>query len=101
LEKPAELGVYTGELNMIPDTVKELSCLTVYQLNKILQFHIFLMCGTKDELVLRVGMLKAGRPGLAFKKDFDGLMNILTIIRNIIKLEKDLYIHCMRPQHPI
>lgn len=37
-------------------------------------------------------MLKARRPELAFKKEWDGLMNLLILTRRLINKEKDLYL---------
>ena len=57
---------------------------SVFKLHEILRFHNILDCGTKDELILRVGMLKANRAYLAFFKESEAIINFITATRTLI-----------------
>ena len=66
--------------------------MSAYRLREILRFHNILDCGTKDELALRVGMLKANRSYLAFHIELEAVINLITATRILIGLQKDLYL---------
>lgn len=83
LPLPEDLLSYNGEVNTIPDTISEIWKLSVFQLKEILNYHNVLTCGTKDELVLRLVIIKAERPHLALRKERDGLINLITIVRSV------------------
>ena len=89
---PSALDGYDGKLSSLPHSVTELSKMSVYRLREILRFHNILDCGTKDELVLRIGMLRVGRSYLAFHKELEAIFNIVTATRTIILIEKDMYL---------
>ena len=92
LTHPPPLDVYDGNIHLVPDSVTEIAKLSVYRLRVILRYHNILDCGTKDELSLRVGMLKAGRCYLAFYKELEAIKNLITATRSIITAEKELYL---------
>ncbi|KXJ18944.1 hypothetical protein AC249_AIPGENE25645 [Exaiptasia diaphana] len=91
LARPEGVPEYKGDLQSIPSFVKELNSLSVYRLKEILRYHNLLTCGTKDELILRVGMLKAGRRYLAFQREFKGLSNLISITKKVVNVQKNLW----------
>ena len=78
---PQPLNVYSGELNSVPESIAEISKLSVYNLREILRFHNILDCGTKDELIIKVGMLKSGRGYLAFHKELEAMVDLVAALR--------------------
>ena len=89
--KPPPLQVYNGILLNIPDSLTDIAKLSIYRLREILRYHNVLDCGTKDELVVRVGMVKWRRKYLAFHRESEAIWNIITATRNIIIAQKSLY----------
>ena len=89
---PPPLNAYSGELNSVPESITEISKLSVYNLREILRFHNILDCGTKDELIIRVGMLKSGRGYLAFHKELEAMVDLVAAVTSIIAAEKLMYL---------
>ena len=67
--------------------------MSIYRLREILRYHNLLDCGNKDELVIRVGMLRVNRSYLAFHREREGISNIITATRTLIRLQKELILH--------
>jgi hypothetical protein len=82
-KRPPTLERYNAELSSIPTTTTEIAKLSVFKLHEILRIHNILDCGTKDELVLRVRMLKANRGYLAFYKETEAILNLITATRTL------------------
>ena len=61
LPLPPSLEKYNGDLELLPHSVTELAKLSIFKLREILRFHNVLDCGTKNELAIRVAMVKSGR----------------------------------------
>ena len=89
---PPPLPTYDGNLSRIPTTVTEIKKLSAYKLQEILRYHNTWDCGTKDELALRVGMLKWNRKYLIFHKEAEALKNIMTAVKTLLKLETEMYL---------
>lgn len=96
---PAPLKAYSGELSSVPESITGISKLSVCNLREILRFHNILDCGTKDELVIRVGMLKSGRAYLAFQRELEAMVDLVTAVRSIIAAERFLYLEDPRILH--
>ena len=92
LAQPPPLDVYDGQLHLVPDAVTEIAKMSVCRLREILRYHNILDCGMKDELALRVGMLRGGRSYLAFYKELEAIRNLMTAARNIMSAQKELYL---------
>jgi len=90
--KPPPLQVYNGILLNIPDSLTDIAKLSIYRVREILRYHNVLDCGTKDELVVRVGMVKGRRKYLTFHRESEAIRNIITATRNIIIAQKSLYL---------
>lgn len=90
--RPPPLEDYKGSLRCIPASITDIAKLSIYKLKEILQFHNVLDCGTKDELVVHVGMVRAGRGYLAFHRETEAIRNLITATRNIIIAEKEMYL---------
>ena len=64
-----EDDLYDGKIGSIPNSTAGLMRLSVAQLRAILRKHQILELGTKEELITRVGLLKAGYPEAAFSRE--------------------------------
>ena len=90
--KPPSLVEYNGDILCIPDSVTEIAKMSVFKLREILRVHNVLDCDNKDELVVRVGMVKGGRSYLAFHRELEAIRNIVNATRTLIIAEKSLYL---------
>ena len=92
LPLPPSLEKYNGDLELVPHSVTELAKLFIFKLREILHFHNVLDCGTKDELAIRVAMVKSRRSHLAFMREYHALKNLVTAARTLIQFEKQMYL---------
>ena len=92
LPLPPALEKYNGDLDLLPHSITELAKLSVFKLKEILRYHNVLDCGTKDELAIRVAMVKSGKSHLAFTREYNALKNLITAARTLIQLQKRMYI---------
>lgn len=79
---PLPLKEYS-HVSSVLESIIDISKLSVCNLLKILQFHNNLDCGTKDELVIRVWLLKSGRAYLAFQREQEAIVDLLTVATSI------------------
>ena len=49
-------------------------------------------CGTKDELAIRVAMVKSGKTYLAFTREYHALKNLITAAKTLIQHQKRMYL---------
>lgn len=66
--------------------------MSVYELRQILRFHNVWDCGTKDELVIRIEMVKCNRVYLAFYKELEGIKDIINTTKTLIRRQKEMYL---------
>lgn len=90
--KPTPLEVYNSILLNIPDSLTDIAKLSIYRLREILRYHNVIDCGTKDELVVHVGMVKGRRKYLTFHRESEAIRNIITATRNTIIAQKSKYL---------
>ena len=70
LPLPPTLEKYNGDLVVIPKSITELAKFSIFKLKEILRYHNVLDCGTKDELAIRVAMVKSGKSHLTFTREY-------------------------------
>ena len=75
---PSPFDPYDGDIASLSESITELKKMSAYRLWETLRFHNILDCGTKDELALRVGVLKANRSYLAFHIELEAVINLIT-----------------------
>lgn len=93
--------IYSRSLSQVPSSVAQLNKQPVRFLRAVLRFHGFCPLGTKDELIIRVGLLKGGQIQTAFSRERMELVKRISILRDIYKLldqekETKLYVHKRR-----
>lgn len=80
-----------GELFSGPALITDLKKMSVHKLRQILRFHNVWDCGTKDELAIRVGMVKCNRGYLVFYKEREGIKDIINVTKTLIRRQKEMY----------
>ena len=83
-EPPPVSIMYSGDLSQIPSTLTAISKLPVRKLRSVLYYHGFITCGLKQELVIKVHLLKHGRTRYMFKQDRDALLDSIKICEDLI-----------------
>ncbi|CAB4038821.1 Hypothetical predicted protein [Paramuricea clavata] len=86
---PPVLEKYDGKLFSLPNYVTQIAKFSVYKLREILRFHNILDCGTKDELAIRVGTLRAGRTHLVFQNEIHAIQDIINATKTLIRRQKE------------
>lgn len=67
---------YNGNIQSIPSSLKEIKKLSTAYMKEILNYHVFSINGNRDELILRITLMKDGHFNLAFyKEEEDTLKN--------------------------
>ena len=80
--------LYSGNLTNVPTTTSKIAKLSVGQLRSILHFHGLPCFGTKDELIIRVCLLKNNQISALFAREEQQLKDLIKIIYDLI--------HCQR-----
>ena len=83
-------NLYDGNVQSIPSSTAGLIKLSVAQLRAILRTHNILEVGTKEELVTRVGLLKAGQPEAAFSRERLCILHMIEVAKEITKVQYEL-----------
>lgn len=83
-------NLYDGNVEPIPSSSAGLIKLSVAQLRAILRTHNILEVGTKEELVTRVGLLKAGHLEAAFSRERLCILHMIEVAKEITKVQYKL-----------
>ena len=87
-ESPPEVPIlYNGSLHSIPSTLPLITKLSVHVLRAILHTHSLLSCGNKDELAIRVYLLKHGKTDAIFRKEKRAFEDLIKICQELIFAE--------------
>ena len=102
-EPPPEKILYNGKLACVPSTLSGISQLSVSTLRAILDFHGFSMVGSKEELALRVHLLRQGRSAGMFIQQENQLRDFIAIVQQLVIEEQRIhaaspYLHMNRQQ---
>ena len=85
-----ETDLYYGKIGSIPNSTTGLMRLSVAQLRAILRQHQILELGTKEELITRVGLLKAGYPEAAFSRERLCILHMVEVAIKITSTQEEL-----------
>lgn len=77
-------------MESIPSSSAGLIKFSVAQLRAILRTHNILEVGTKEELVTRVGLLKAGHPEAAFSRERLCILHMIEVAKEITTVQYEL-----------
>ena len=90
--QPPKNIAYSGELSTIPTSVSGISTLTIAKLRSILKFHRIPIVGNKDQLVLRVHLLRHNKLDAVTAREERQLEDLIGLVRSIIRKQKSLSI---------
>ena len=84
------LDAFQGDLSQIPVAVDEMKKLPVHELKDILKFYGIPWSGSKDEIVLRVLVLRTGNTHLLLGRERQALIELITIAKHLINAQREL-----------
>ena len=85
-----ETDLYDGKIGSIPNSTTGLMRLSVAQLRAILRQHQILVLGTKEELITRVGLLRAGYPEATFSRERLCILHMVEVAIKITSTQEEL-----------
>ena len=81
--------LYCGKLSVVPNTAASLSKLTMAKLRAILTYHKCPNVGSKDQLVLRVLLLRQGHTAKMLLKEEQDLKALIKIVKELIFAQRN------------
>lgn len=84
-----ETDLYDGNLSSVANSTGGLMKASVAYLRVILRTHNVLEVGTKEELITRVGLLKAGYPEAAFSRERLRILHIIAVAKEIANNQEE------------
>ena len=84
---PITPDMYDGQKEL-PKSTKNIGQLSRSYLQSVLTFHGFAACGTKDELILRVGLIANKRAHLCFNRERKMFLDLIAVAKELILAEK-------------
>ena len=94
-EEPAECDqLYTGRLSDIPKAVTAINHLPVANLREILHHHGFQIFGTKDQLALRVYLLRHAQTAAITGREEEQIKDLINVFKLLILAQKKLQLSC-------
>ena len=88
-EKDADRDVciYDRIINNVPSSVSQLHKKTVRYLRAVLSHHGILSVGTKEELIIRIGLLKCGQQQAVFSRERKALVELISMFKELLDVE--------------
>ena len=80
-----EADLYDGKASSISNSTAGLMKLSIAHLRAMLRHHNILEVGTKEELIARVGLLRANHPEAAFSRERLCILHFVTVARQIYR----------------
>ena len=84
-----ETDLYDGNLSSVANSTGGLMKESVAYLRAVLRTHHVLEVGTKEELIARVGLLKAGYPEAAFSRERIRILHIIAVGKEIANYQEE------------
>lgn len=91
-QQPSRPMGYTGRLVGVPMTSSGIGNLSVGSLRRILHFHRLPVLGSKEELVLRVFLLRQGKTAAVTAREEEKLKDLIGIIKLLIWAQRKIEI---------
>lgn len=89
-QKNTEFDVHYGKIGSIPNSTAGMMRLSVAQLRAILRKHQILHLGTKEELIMRVWLLKAGYLEGALSREHLCILHMIEVVMTIRSTQEEL-----------
>ena len=80
--------LYSGNLISVPHTLSGIGRLTIARLKVILRTHSLPFLGCKDDLIMRVFLLRQGHPGEASSKEKRQMMDLIAMTKELIMTQQ-------------
>ena len=89
-QKNKEFDLHYGKIGSIPNSTAGMMRLCVAQLRAILRKHQILDLGTKEELIIRVWLLKAGYLEGASSREHLCILHMIEVVMTIRSTQEEL-----------
>lgn len=89
-QKNTEFDLHYGKIGSIPNSTAGMMRLSVAQLRAILRKHQILHLGTKEELIMRVWLLKADYLEGAFSREHLCILHMIEVVMTIRSTQEEL-----------
>ena len=86
--------LYNGNLSSLPSTLPSIRKLSVRSLWAILNIHGILICGNKDQIVIRVFLLKHSRLSAIFGREKQAFEDLIKLVEELIFVQLRQNIFC-------
>ena len=83
---------YDRDLNSVPTSMSELRKLSVARIRYILNYHGIIVCGIKEELVLRLFLVCHGKYYLCFEQEQNEILKTIRLAEEIVLDEKRQFV---------
>ena len=89
-EKDADrdVSIYDGIISNVPSSVSQLNKQPVRYLRAVLSHHGILSVGTKEELIIRIGLLKCGQQQAVFSRERKALVELISMFKELLGVER-------------
>ena len=109
LSAPSPISLYSGDLTTVPTTSTAINRLTIAKLRLILGHHNLPIVGSKEQLVMRVFLLRHNRTGAVSAREEGQIKDLIKLVYEIIYQQRRLHLtshiyrkrtYALRPSHP-
>lgn len=83
-----DVCIYDGIINNVPSSVSQLNKKPVRYLWAVLSHHGILSVGTKEELIIRIGLLKCGQQQAVFSRERKALVELISMFKELLDVER-------------
>lgn len=83
---------YDGDLKRVQTSMSELRKLSIARIRYILNYHGITVCGTKEELVLRLFLVCHGKYHLCFEQEENEILRTIRLAEEILQEEKRQFV---------
>ena len=89
-EDPTAPPQYSGDLVSVPKSISAINNVSMAKLKEILQFHGFPITGNKDQLALRVYLLRQGETSAVLAREENQLKDLINIYKHLSFAQRKL-----------
>ena len=90
IPEPSSPPIYSGKLVNVPTTTAAISHMPVSELHAILKYHGVSFSGTKDQLVLKVFLLRQGRTAATTAREEEQVKDLIRLVQQLIFAQRNL-----------
>lgn len=83
-----DVCICDGILSNVPSSVSQLNKQSVRYLRAVLAYHGIVSVGAKEELIIRIGLLKCGQQQAVFSRERKALLELISMLRELFVVEE-------------